>query len=129
MASELICASASLASLRRGGFALGGERRGGFLIILRRRIELRTQRFENLVAVFHLGQLARNVFAERDHLGDRLAVLALQPVEQRQAVFNLGQPLGRCVDAFRVIAQLALTSPTVARADASCCAASVNRPS
>ena len=84
---------------------------------------------QDFVAVFHFGELAGDFFAKRDHLGDILAVLAFQAIERGQAVFNFGQPLGRGIDSLGVVAQAEGRSPSVARAEASCCAASVNRPS
>ncbi len=61
--------------------------------------------FEDFVAVFDLGQLAGYLFAKGDDLGDGLAVLALEAVEEGEAVFDLGQALGRGVDALGVVAQ------------------------
>ena len=81
-----------------GGFALGAE--------WRRRRRDRPRRlssssarsvFEDFVAVFDFGQLAAHLFAEGDDLGDGLAVLALEAVEQGEAVFDLGEALGEAL--------------------------------
>ncbi len=88
-----------------GGLALGAERRGGGAIGRGGLVESLAERLEDFFAVLDLGQLAGRVLAKGDDLGDCLAVLALEAVDQGQAVFYLGQPLGRGVDSLGVVAQ------------------------
>ena len=81
--------------LGRGGLPLRQISAAAACLIRLRGLTRRcAQRLQNLVAIFDFAQLARHILAEGDDFGHRLAVLAFQPVEQRQAVFNLGQPLG-----------------------------------
>ena len=94
-----------LGQLCAGGFALRRKRCGGLLVGVCRLRERRAQRLEGLVAIFHFSQLARHFFAKRDHIGDGLAVLAFQAIEQGEAVFDLRQPLRGGVDALGVVAQ------------------------
>ena len=45
------------------------------------------------------------VFSEGDDLVDGVTVLALESVDEGEAVFDFGEALGRGVDAFGVIAE------------------------
>ena len=88
-----------------GGVALGAEGAGGGAVSGGGGGELGAQGLEDFVAVFNLGELAGHVFGEGDDLGDGLAVLALEAVQKREAVFDLGEALGACVDSFGVVAE------------------------
>ena len=52
-------------------------------------------------------QLGRSTFAIGQHIGDRVAVLALQAVDQMHAFFDLGQAVRVELDAVAVVRQLA----------------------
>jgi len=93
--------------LGRGCPALGGEGGGGFAVGGGGFFEIRAESFENLVAVFDLGELAGDLFAEGDDFGDGLAVFPFESIDQGEAVFNFGEALGRSVDALGVVAERA----------------------
>ena len=105
MASELIWRFGKFGEFCRGGLALGGKSGGGFLIFRCGSCEIGTKCLQNFVAVFDLGELAGDVFAKSDDLGNGLAIFALEAIEEGEAVFDFGQALGRGVDAFGVVAQ------------------------
>ena len=67
--------------------------------------QCRAECLQSLVAIFHFSEFAGHFFAKGDDLGDGLAVFALQAIEQGEAVFNFGQPLGRGIDALGVVAE------------------------
>ncbi len=82
-----------MASLAAAVLALGAQGCGGCPVGLCGCVEIGAEGFQNLVAVFHFRQFVGYIFGEGDDLGDGVSVLALEAVEQGEAVFDLGQPL------------------------------------
>jgi hypothetical protein len=60
---------------------------------------------QGFVFVFDLVEFARGFGAELDHILKRWAVLALQAIEQGEAVFHFGEVLGRGLNAAGIVAQ------------------------
>ena len=105
MARELIWASASLASLAAAAWRSAVSAEAALRYSADGLFEIGAKCLEDFVAVFDLRELAGHVFAKCDDLGDGLAVFALEAVEEGQAVFDLGEALGRGVDALGVVAE------------------------
>ncbi len=88
-----------------GGFAFGGQCGGGFAVFRGGVIDFGAKAFQNLIAIFDFRKFAGDIFAEGQDLGDRLAVFALEAIEDGEAVFNLGEAVRAGVDALGVIAK------------------------
>ena len=61
------------------------------------------QAAQNLIFVLHLGELARDLGAEVDDVGERGTILALQPIDGRQTVLDFGEVFGRGMNSSGVI--------------------------
>jgi hypothetical protein len=88
-----------------GGIALHGKGAGGGPVGRDRFIEGGSKHFQDFVAVFDLGKLAVDLFAKGDDLGNGLAVLALEAVEEGETVFDFGEALGRGIDSLGLVAE------------------------
>src|SRR5437868_2310930 len=74
-------------------------------IFLSSRTDLLAKLLNQLIAIFDLAEFAAHLSPKSEHLLQRLPVFALEPLNKREAVFDLRQALGRSVDALSVIAQ------------------------
>ena len=71
-----------------------------------RGLEPRPPVLERLLGALELGAPARALLGVGEHRGDGAAVLALQPVEQREPLLDLVEAPGRGIDPLAVAAQL-----------------------
>ncbi len=94
-----------LGELGCGSFAFGGQGGGSVLVGGRGLDDRRTQFFEDFVAIFYLGEFVSNLFSKDEDIGDGLPILALQAIEQSEAVFDFGQTLGTGIDSLGIVAQ------------------------
>ena len=67
---------------------------------------LSLQLLHQRVAVLHLGQPSRRILAKAHHLDQRLPILPLQPIQRRQPVLDVPQPLRRRVHLARELTRL-----------------------
>ena len=76
------------------GGAVRGDGASGCLIRSIRLFEVRTKCFEDCVAIFDFGELARGFVAEGDDFGEGRTVFALEAIEEGEAIFDVGEALG-----------------------------------